>query len=131
MRGGAVVTFEQVLTQAMAMLQRQGRVSYRALKRQFGLDDSYLEDLKGEIIDVHQVAIDQGGTMLVWIGGTGTTPSHTEPQTAPRTARLATEAPPPETLHEPDAERRQLTVLFCDLVGSTALSAQLDPRRAA
>jgi len=25
------------------------------------------------------------------------------------------------------AERRQLTVMFCDLVGSTALSAQLDP----
>ena len=34
--------------------------------------------------------------------------------------------------HEPearpaDAERRQLTVMFCDLVGSTALSARLDP----
>ena len=29
--------------------------------------------------------------------------------------------PPPET------ERRQLTVLFCDLVGSTQLSSQLDP----
>src|SRR5262245_8424785 len=27
----------------------------------------------------------------------------------------------------PEAERRQLTVLFCDLVGSTALSTQLDP----
>jgi class 3 adenylate cyclase len=27
----------------------------------------------------------------------------------------------------PSAERRQLTVLFCDLVGSTALSARLDP----
>src|SRR5438876_464582 len=27
----------------------------------------------------------------------------------------------------PDAERRQLTVLFCDLVGSTALARQLDP----
>jgi class 3 adenylate cyclase len=27
----------------------------------------------------------------------------------------------------PEAERRQLTVLFCDLVGSTALSAKLDP----
>jgi class 3 adenylate cyclase len=27
----------------------------------------------------------------------------------------------------PEAERRQLTVMFCDLVGSTALSAQLDP----
>jgi class 3 adenylate cyclase len=28
---------------------------------------------------------------------------------------------------EADAERRQLTVMFCDLVGSTALSARLDP----
>jgi len=28
---------------------------------------------------------------------------------------------------QPEAERRQLTVMFCDLVGSTALSAQLDP----
>jgi len=27
----------------------------------------------------------------------------------------------------PEAERRQLTVMFCDLVGSTALSARLDP----
>src|SRR5262249_33778919 len=33
------------------------------------------------------------------------------------------EQPPPRT----DAERRQLTVMFCDLVGSTALSARLDP----
>src|SRR5712692_6091243 len=27
----------------------------------------------------------------------------------------------------PEAERRQLTVMFCDLVGSTSLSEQLDP----
>jgi len=33
----------------------------------------------------------------------------------------------PSLAAAPDAERRQLTVLFCDLVGSTALSAQLDP----
>jgi class 3 adenylate cyclase/predicted ATPase len=33
----------------------------------------------------------------------------------------------PEAAAATDAERRQLTVLFCDLVGSTALSARLDP----
>ena len=36
-----------------------------------------------------------------------------------------TPASPPPTHAE--AERRQLTVMFCDLVGSTALSEQLDP----
>jgi hypothetical protein len=47
------VTFKEVLTQAMAMLRCQGRVSYRALKCQFDLDDSHLADLTAEIIDVH------------------------------------------------------------------------------
>src|SRR6516165_11103816 len=37
-------------------------------------------------------------------------------------------APAPErSSATAEAERRQLTVMFCDLVGSTALSAQLDP----
>ena len=31
------------------------------------------------------------------------------------------------TPHISDAERRQLTVMFCDLVGSTELSQRLDP----
>src|SRR5882762_4158980 len=70
-RGGAVVTFEEVLTQAIAMLQRLGRVSYRALKRQFALDDAFLEDLTYELITVQQRAVDQDGTVLVWTGETG------------------------------------------------------------
>lgn len=36
-------------------------------------------------------------------------------------------APPALPAAPPAAERRQLTVLFCDLAGSTALSARLDP----
>jgi len=119
------MTFEEVLNQALGMLQRQGRVSYRALKRQFGLDDEYLEDLKVEIIEVHQRAVDQDGTMLVWTGATsGPVPQATQIAT-PRNQqhnRAAQVLPPP-----PDAERRQLTVMFCDLVDSTALSGQLDP----
>jgi len=43
-------------------------------------------------------------------------------------AALASEPPPaPDTPVRADAERRQLTVMFCDLVGSTELSARLDP----
>jgi hypothetical protein len=60
--------FEEILTQALALLQRRGRVSYRALKRQFDLDEAYVEDLKLELIEVHQVAVDQENTMLVWTG---------------------------------------------------------------
>src|SRR5215467_7685983 len=71
-RGGAVVTFEEVLTQAIAMLQRLNRVSYRALKRQFALDDAFLEDLKYELTEVQQLAVDHDGTVLVWIGDTST-----------------------------------------------------------
>jgi class 3 adenylate cyclase len=41
-------------------------------------------------------------------------------------ARPAAGAPGP-ALPPPEAERRQLTVLFCDLVGSTALAVKLDP----
>ena len=42
------MTFDEILAQVLDLLQRQGRVSYRALKRRFDLDDAYLEDLKAE-----------------------------------------------------------------------------------
>ena len=45
------MTFEEILDQAIAMLQRRGRLTYGALKRQFQLDDAYLEDLKAELIE--------------------------------------------------------------------------------
>src|SRR5215471_3667694 len=37
------------------------------------------------------------------------------------------EKPDPADHRLAEAERRQLTIMFCDLVGSTALSARLDP----
>jgi tetratricopeptide (TPR) repeat protein len=70
------MTFEEILDQAMAMLQRRGRVTYRTLKRQFQLDDDALEDLKAEIIKAQRLAVDEEGEVLVWTGGTG-------PATAP------------------------------------------------
>jgi hypothetical protein len=37
--------FDEVLAGVLDLLQRQGQVSYRVLKRRFDLDDDYLEDL--------------------------------------------------------------------------------------
>ena len=39
------MTFDEVLERVIALLQRDGRVTYRALKRRFGLDDDYLAEL--------------------------------------------------------------------------------------
>jgi hypothetical protein len=44
------MTFEELLDQAIAMLQRRGRVTNRALKRQFSLAADVLDDLKEEIL---------------------------------------------------------------------------------
>ena len=63
------MTFEEILDQALAMLQRRGRVAYRTLRRQFQLDEDALEDLKTEIIKAQRLAIDEDGEVLVWIGG--------------------------------------------------------------
>src|SRR6266536_5879807 len=90
-RGGAAVTFNEVLSQTIAMLQQHGRVSYRALKRQFAIDDDFLEDLKYELIEVQQRAIDQDSTMLVWTGETRVAAAPM-PASAPSAA-----APPPDT----------------------------------
>ena len=241
------MTFEEVVDQAIALLQRRERVTYRLLKRQFTLDDEALEDLKLELITGQRLAVDEEGTVLVWTGAppaaepgprqqaeaerqfhtvllavmallqreqrvtyrtlryafgvdeaclhavrdelrfrqlareedgqglvwTGADPPQavSAPCPAPATAMALSAAPPrlplplpevPRPLPEPtpaldgvsslpaddevshppdavpvstpalahsppDAERRQLTVMFCDLVGSTQLSGQLDP----
>ncbi|MGH8058569.1 MAG: adenylate/guanylate cyclase domain-containing protein, partial [Candidatus Entotheonellia bacterium] len=129
------MTFEEILNQAMALLQRQGRVSYRALKRQFDLDEAYVEDLKLELIEVHRVAVDQDNAMLVWIGGAAAPP----PSTAAAPVSPPSGRPPlvytPAYLAEKiltsrralEGERKQVTVLFADLKGSMELLAERDP----
>ena len=44
------MSFDEVLAQVVELLRRQGRVSYRALKLRFNLDDDYLEGLREELI---------------------------------------------------------------------------------
>jgi TOMM system kinase/cyclase fusion protein len=113
--------FYSVVDQAIALLRQRGRVTYRALKRQFDLDDDVLEDLKAELITAQRLAVDEQDAVLVWVGETGTPPALQED-----VPPLPGESPAPEH-RPPEAERRQLTVLFCDLVDSTVLAGQLDP----
>src|SRR6476660_3205193 len=124
--------FYAVLDQVLALLRQRGRVSYRALKRQFDLNDAYLDDLKVEILEVQQCAVDQEGTMLVWTGKEASDAvlapiqpqaplAYTPPYLAEKilTSRSALEG-----------ERKQVTVLFADLKGSMELLADRDPEEA-
>ena len=105
------MAFEEILDRAIAMLRRRRRVAYRTLKVQLDLDDDALEALKDELLYAQRVARDEDGRVLVWCGDASPVPS------APASVESRTL----------DAERRQLTVLFCDLVESTTLASQLDP----
>jgi len=108
--------FYDVVAQVLNLLQRQGRVSYRALKRQFSIDDDYIEDLKEELLYAHESAVQADDRGFTWTG-------ETEEIQVPTTQ---VENPPTEPRPR-EAERRQLTVMFCDLVDSTKLASQLDP----
>jgi class 3 adenylate cyclase/predicted ATPase len=188
------MTFFHLLPAILALLQREGRITYRALQYEFGVDQTFLGVLREELILAKRVARDEGGKVLVWTGGEHTavppTPAATgaqdpagetrymspaaavlpplalapdgraavptgAPEMAPAMPTAASDgvipsamptgaseaapmAPPvdsvalpgnaqPPSRSTPDAERRQLTVMFCDLVGSTHLSGQLDP----
>ena len=68
------------------MLQNKGRVTYRVLKRQFALDEESLEDLKEQLIDAEEVAIDKDSKMLVWVGDGETLPEETVAQTVDASA---------------------------------------------
>src|SRR5262245_57494462 len=122
--------FFAVVDQVIELLRSRGRVSYRALQVQFDLNDKALEALKAELIEVHQMAVDQAGTMLVWTGKPGTA----SPVAPPLPARAPLAYTPPYLAEKIltsktalEAERKQVTVLFADLKSSMELLADRDP----
>ena len=46
------MTFEEILDQAVAMLQRRGRMTYRALQAQFQLDEGLVHECRAGV-DIH------------------------------------------------------------------------------
>src|SRR5919108_5438668 len=132
--------FYAVLDQVLDLLRQRGRVTYNALKRQFGLDEACLQDLKDEIIAAQRVAVDEGGTVLVWTGDVAASPPPAAALVSDRVRQLDT-APltytPPHLAEQIltsraalEGERKQVTVLFADLKGSMELLAERDPEEA-
>ena len=124
------MTFEEMLDQAIAMLQRRGRVTYRTLKRQFQLDDDVLEDLKEELIYGQRLAVDEDGRVLVWTGGASAPPG-ADAVPPPRRPHAACPARrlPPHQLHRTRPMPNAASSPCCFVTWWTrrVLASQLDP----
>src|SRR6201987_795533 len=122
--------------QRLPLLQAEDhRMDVAAWLRGLGLEQ-YAQlfrdnDIDGEILcgmtakDLKELGISSFGhrrRLLNAITALGGEPPTRDVAQSATSATSAPTSPPPI-----DAERRQLTVMFCDLVGSTALSARLDP----
>jgi class 3 adenylate cyclase/predicted ATPase len=163
-RGESEGRFQAALLAVTMMLQREKRVTYRTLQHIFSIDDMLMAEIRKELA-FRQLAIEEDGEGLVWTGemppsvqpgeiapnqqnmdATATTsPVSPAPQshvlvtdTSVNGASSPVDAPvkplsdeqhtaPQPVRSAPEAERRQLTVMFCDLADSTKLSQQLDP----
>jgi len=108
------MSFLETVIRAKAYLHEQGRVSLRALQREFALDTDAVDELVDELVDVQHVAA-RDGKILRWVGPGPDPPAATASTLAARQPR------------ETAGERRQLTVLFCDVVDSTRLASRMDP----
>jgi class 3 adenylate cyclase len=148
------MNYDAVLEQAIALLQREQRLSYRVLKLRLQLDDDTLEALKEDLIYAKQLAVDEEGKVLVRTGGPGPSPGSGAAAPAWPATRLAPGPEDPAALRPimctprhlaerilaeqqaleargaPDGERKTITVLFADIKGSMDLLEHLDPEEA-
>jgi class 3 adenylate cyclase/tetratricopeptide (TPR) repeat protein len=96
------------------LLRSLGLERYEASFRENAIDDSVLPSLTAE--DLKDVGVGIVGHRRKLLDAI-----------AALRADANAKAAPPDALFKNTAERRQLTVMFCDLVGSTALSTRIDP----
>ena len=99
-------------------------------------DDDALDDLKDDLLFAHPEVRDEAGRGLVWTGDAGTASSAPSAPVEPPGQRPLAYTPPylAEKILTPrsalEGERKQVTVLFADLKGSTELIRDLDPEAA-
>src|SRR5215472_16918130 len=109
-------------------LRSLGLERYEAAFRENDIDETVLPNLTAE--DLKELGVAFLGHRRKLLDAIATLRSEGSTKTtsiagaiAPPSAAMAATVPVAEAV----GERRYLTVMFCDLVGSTAISAQLDP----
>ena len=117
-KGGADLSFDEILHGVRELVECDGRVAYRVLKRCFELDDEDIEDIKADLIEAKRLARDEDGKVLVWLDGAANRLDADAPAATKRADR--------ENVESASADRRLLTVMFCDIVGSTELATHFD-----
>jgi class 3 adenylate cyclase/predicted ATPase len=97
-------------------LKSLGLGQYLALFREHEIDAEVLPELTDADLEKLGVPFGHRKRLLKAIAALGTAASEQPEAASPRAARLS----------DASAERRHLTVMFCDLAGSTTISASLD-----
>jgi len=105
------VSFLDTVGRAKAYLRAHRRVSLRALQREFDLDQGALDELVSELVEIQQFAVRNGQALEAAAPSSEASATRVSPSGEP--ANHLTGSPAA-------GERRHLTVLFCDLVGSTS-----------
>ena len=112
------------MQQVADWLEKLGMSEYAKPFAENRIDFSVLRDLTDQHLKDLGIVLGDRLKLLRAIGELGITPDAGAPTPTPvPPMALATASPPQE---EAAGERRYLTVLFCDLVGSTSIAAQLD-----
>jgi len=126
------VNLLDVVREVRRHLEENGRLSLRMLRRQFELDDSALEEVIEELVDVQRVAKREENA-LAWSGSAATEPRGPQANTS-SPARDPLSYTPKHLAEEIltsrsalEGERKQVTVLFADVKGSMDLAEQVDP----
>ncbi len=124
------MSFLETVERARAFLERNGRVSLRALQREFNLDDGALDELIEELVEIQRVAV-RDGRALAWAGDVPPAATETpEHERAPRDytpKHLADKILQSKSAIE--GEHKQVTVLFADVKGSMDLQENIDPEQ--
>ena len=101
-------------------LRSLGLGKYEAPFRENDIDETVLPNLTAE--DLKELGVASLGHRRKLLDAIAALRADTNPAPAAPAGPVALDASPRDT-----AERRQVTVMFSDLVGSTALSARMDP----